>query len=76
MTVAAVNPHDVRCEVCRRYGAGPEYSPDGTPRGQTCTPCALAIRQVESRIVLARRVLGYLKKYAPRPRPAVVSDGG
>jgi hypothetical protein len=55
-----------RCEVCRREGAQRDYaSADGRPRGELCLNCALAVAQVEARIVTFRRVLAYVKRYAP-----------
>ena len=73
MTDHAHVPAPARCEVCRREGAAREYSAeDGRPRGELCLNCTLAVRHVDAQIVRFRRILGYLKRYAPRTtRPPV-----
>lgn len=64
-----------RCEVCRRDNAVRDYAPDGTPRGELCVNCSLAVRHVDAEIVKFRRILGYLKRFAPRSTRSAVDVG-
>lgn len=64
-----------RCEVCRRENAAREYALDGTPRGELCLNCTIAVRHVDAEIVRFRRILGYLKRYAPRTSARPIDTG-
>lgn len=64
-----------RCEVCRRENAVRDYAADGTPRGELCLNCTIAVRHVDAEIVRFRRILGYLKRWAPRTARRAVDAG-